>query len=254
VSDLPQYIAAILLEKARLYPDEAYGGSAQSIRLQLTKEIGGAVSAEDVEGALAILSPFAAADVDFSPLTGGFWTINYDNFRYYFLETKSEEEDDAAIYAEISEQTGLYPILQAYARRGSRYALDAAQHLKAMSFAQWADLRDQGGTRGTEIPASNRVVTLTHNQQSEIESAASDVINVVEAANSIDGDSSIRQRIVGQIKAARELVRAQTLNVHLLYLTTVGVLNHLIEKYGGQAIGEAAKKLLDLLIESVFKK
>jgi hypothetical protein len=255
VSEIGQYIAAILLEKARLGPDEAYGGSIKFIRDQLARDVGHSLTEEDVAAALASLEPFAAAESDYSPLTGGFWTILYDNFRYYFIDKKAEKEDDPADYAATLSQTINYPILEAYARRGSRYALDAASHLKNLPFAEWDALRiSNEAVPPLSVPASDRLITLDHNQKSALETATSEVIAAVELENSVDGDPSLRQVLVGQLKSARELVRAQVFNAHLLYISTINALGFLIKKYGNQTIGHAAKKLLDLLIEEVFKK
>ena len=104
-----------------------------------------------------------------------------------------------------------------------------------------------------EAPASDRTVTLAHNQQILLEDASSELIDLVEKENAVDGDSGLRQRIVGELKAGRELIRAQSVRAFLLYTTLVSALGALIEKYGGTAIGLTAKKLLDLLIEHVFK-
>jgi hypothetical protein len=105
---------------------------------------------------------------------------------------------------------------------------------------------------GMIIPASDRFVTLGHNQQSELEDKTSELIKVLEKENSVDGDTSVRAWMLGQLKAARELIRAQVLNVWLLEQTVLTALGRLIEKYKGQAIGTAAKTLLELLIKHVF--
>ena len=145
--------------------------------------------------------------------------------------------------------------------------LNGGQQLFSRVFANdrfWDDFRAeiQSGDEGVvpqqisvdAVPASDRIVTLSHNQQLELEESANDLIEKVSRENAIDGDSTVRQVVIGQLSAARELLRAQSFRAYLMYETLVGILNSLIEKYGGQAIGEAAKKLLDLLIEQVLKK
>lgn len=102
------------------------------------------------------------------------------------------------------------------------------------------------------VPASDRVVTLTDNQVKTIDTAASTLITEVEHVNGIDGDPSLKSRIVGQLKAGLELVRAGTLNAYLLHQTMMSVLGALIVKYKGHAIGEAARVLFALLIEHVL--
>ena len=102
--------------------------------------------------------------------------------------------------------------------------------------------------------ASDRLVTLHHNQQLELDQAATELIDSVEQQNGIDGDLTLKQKIVGQLRAGRELIRAQTFNAYLMYQTLMTVLGGLIEKYKDQALGHAAKKLFDLLVEHIFGK
>ncbi len=103
-----------------------------------------------------------------------------------------------------------------------------------------------------EVPAADRIVSLTHNQQLELESSSTELVDVLARENAIDGDGDLRDRLLGQVRAARELIRAQSIRAYLLHETVMTVLTSLIERYQDQAIGQAAKKLLDLLIEHIF--
>lgn len=109
-------------------------------------------------------------------------------------------------------------------------------------------------TAVSAAPAADRIVTLDHNQQHKLDGATSELINLVEDENSVDGDTLLRQRLVGELRAGRELIRGQSIRAYLLYNTLVSALGTLIEKYGGAAIGIAAAKLLELLIQQVFGK
>ncbi|WP_353204466.1 hypothetical protein [Sphingomonas sp.] len=113
---------------------------------------------------------------------------------------------------------------------------------------------DEGRAETSEIPASDRIVTLSHNQQIEIEASADALISDVSKENSVGGDGELRQIVLGQLRAGRELIRAQSFKAYLLYQTLFQVLGSLIERYKGQAIAQTAKKLLDLLIEHIFGK
>lgn len=104
------------------------------------------------------------------------------------------------------------------------------------------------------VPASDRIVTLSHNQQLDLETSSTELIDSLAKENSIDGDAGLKDRLLGQIRAARELIRAQSVRVYLLHETVMTILGSLIERYRDQAIGQAAKKLLDLLIEHIFGK
>jgi hypothetical protein len=137
---------------------------------------------------------------------------------------------------------------------GPRFLRDVFSSYFGGKFEEIPSLSDDSSPEATRIPASDRVVTLSHNQLNDLEAASSEIIDAVSAENAIDGDSSLRQRVVGQLKAGRELIRAQTLNAYLLYSTLMTILGGLIQKYRDQAIGVAAKRLVELLIEHVFGK
>lgn len=137
-----------------------------------------------------------------------------------------------------------------YARVGQRFLQRASEGLKTDVPEANAETTDYGG--GMTAPASDRIVTLTHNQQADLEAASSGLIDTVEKENALDGDSALRQRILGQIRAGRELIRAQTLSAYLLYQILVSALGRLVDRYKGHAIGIAAAKLLELLIEHIF--
>jgi hypothetical protein len=104
------------------------------------------------------------------------------------------------------------------------------------------------------VPAADRIVAINHNQRSDIDDAASQVIANLTPENSIDGDSDLRDRFLAQLSAGRELIRAQSIRAYLLYEVWARMLSTLIARYKDQAIGEAAKKLLGLLIEHIFGK
>ena len=96
----------------------------------------------------------------------------------------------------------------------------------------------------TDIPASDRVVTLTHNQQVELEVQTTEIIEAVEKQNQIDGDPSLRSKILGQLKAGLELIRASIFDAQLMYLTLVETLKWLVARYDQAVIGSLAGTLL----------
>lgn len=104
------------------------------------------------------------------------------------------------------------------------------------------------------VPASDRIVTLNHNQQSEMVAATDVVISKLRTENSVGGDVGLRERFLAQLSAGKELLGSQSVRALLIYETLSRMLGTLIAKYKGQAIGEAAKKLLGLLIEHIFGK
>lgn len=253
MSTFAQYLAVLMLNEAEKLEDETYSGSFKGLSSRLTKLLSGvSIKESEVTEALSLLDEFAAAKHP-DPLTGGYWQVDYDNFRYYFVQDDPQwNEPDEESYVVIRDRVRAnFPILVTYAQNGRQFAADIVQHLAGVPGSDWEHLRSDGST--PTVPASDRIVTLNHNQQSQLDDTASGLISLVEKENGFEGDPIKRALILGQLKAGRELIRAQTFRAYLLYDTVLRALGYLIDKYGGAAIGVAAAKLLELLVEQVFK-
>jgi hypothetical protein len=105
--------------------------------------------------------------------------------------------------------------------------------------------------KSINIPASDRIVTLKHNQIYSIDESASDIITCIERENAIPDHPSLRELIIGQLRAGRELIRTGVFKAELLHMTLVIGLKMLLEKYEGHAIGAMASKLLDLILTEI---
>ena len=101
------------------------------------------------------------------------------------------------------------------------------------------------------VPASDRIVTINHNQQDEIEGRTLEIIQELEPENSIDGEDGLRELILGKLKAGRELVLAGVFSLDSLRLTLVVGLQMLVEKYKDHAIGAVAGNLLALILKEL---
>jgi hypothetical protein len=97
------------------------------------------------------------------------------------------------------------------------------------------------------IPASDRMVSLSHNQISELEQDSTKLIDAVEDLNSIDGDTGLRATVIGGLKAGRELIRAGAFKLYALEVTLVEALKFLVKRYEREAIGALAAVLLAAL-------
>jgi len=115
-------------------------------------------------------------------------------------------------------------------------------------------LSDVDAEDGPPVPAADRIVQINDNQREEIDKISQSLLQNVEAENAIDGDIDVRDRFIAQIKAGRELFQAQSVRAYLVFETFVAMLNKLIDTYKSAAIGEIAKKLLDVLIEHILGK
>jgi hypothetical protein len=118
--------------------------------------------------------------------------------------------------------------------------------------AEAAEVSDSAIDQFPEIPASDRTVTISHNAVGELVSLSDELIEQVSEGADAE-DATGRSKALGQLKAGRELLREATFSVFLMHQTVLTLLARLIEKYKGHAIGATAKKLLEMLIEHVFK-
>jgi hypothetical protein len=104
------------------------------------------------------------------------------------------------------------------------------------------------------VPASDRIVSISDNERSEILDSSAEVIAELTKENAIDGDVSLRDSVIGEMNALRELVRAQAVRVVLIQIYVSDVLNMIIQRYGEKTLGEVAKKLLERLIDYILVK
>lgn len=102
-----------------------------------------------------------------------------------------------------------------------------------------------------EIPASDRVVRIDHNQILEVENDLQGIIDDLQFENGIDGEEGLRELVLGKLRAGKELLRAGVFTAQSIYYTLLVGLRMLVEKYQDHAIGAAAGSLLDLVVEMI---
>ncbi|MEG3173201.1 hypothetical protein U1708_13355 [Sphingomonas sp. ZB1N12] len=110
-----------------------------------------------------------------------------------------------------------------------------------------------GQARGETLPApaSDRVVTFSDNQITELDEKATAVIDAVSAQNQIDGVPGLRELVLGQLKAGRELLRAGSFRLYFLELTLIETLRMLAKRYEKEAIGGLASTLIAALLKHI---
>ena len=142
-------------------------------------------------------------------------------------------------------------------------ALAGKEPLLSKVFANsnfWKDLRNQSSQNddamiadatNAAIPASDRIVTLSHNQYQAIEPETTKLIEQIENGNGVPDEPGFRERVLGHIRAGRELLRVGTFDAQLFYMSMIVGLKMLVEKYGDHALGALASKLLDVIVASI---
>lgn len=102
-------------------------------------------------------------------------------------------------------------------------------------------------------PASDRIVRLDHNQVATAEHAVSELLTAVEQDNGDSDQPGLRERIIGQIKAGRELLRAGEFRAYLLHEVLIRALGEIISRYKNQTIVALANALLGALVSQILQ-
>ena len=104
------------------------------------------------------------------------------------------------------------------------------------------------------IPGSDRLVSLTHNQVSSFDEQISELVEELETHDNGDPDHpGLRERLLGQVKAGRELIRAGEFRAFLIYEVLVRALSELIEKYSNPTVKALANALLGAIVSQVLE-
>jgi hypothetical protein len=139
-------------------------------------------------------------------------------------------------------------------RKGYKYVEDELQKedsfiaLYALQGDEWLGSQTlaQAG-----VPASDRIVSRSDNQQQIEEIAAGIDELVVELKQDNEVGAALgddRDLIISEANASKELVRGDRFRVARLAQLLVPALKFLADKFGGGAIGELAKRLVSLIV------
>jgi hypothetical protein len=243
-----------MLHLSKSKSEEAMAGSFKGLSRNLSESLSNNITEKDVAGALEILMSFAGATHFDSPLTGGYWKIDYDNFRYYFIEDHAGFNGNAEEYADIKTHViTKYPILVTYAETGDDFAKDILQHIETTPEAEWDSLRRDDLEAAVidlgKAPASDRVVHFNDNQMAQFDKSTVALIKAVEAQNQIADSPGLREIIVGQLKAGRELILSGCVRIHVLRITLIDALSFLVKRYEKEMIGALAASLISELFK-----
>jgi len=100
-------------------------------------------------------------------------------------------------------------------------------------------------------PASSRIVTFSDNQIANLDEETSRVIDAVTAQNQIGDVAGLRELLLGQLKAGRELIRAGSFRLYFFQLTVLQSLRFLSERYEKEVIGGLAAALITALVKQI---
>jgi hypothetical protein len=273
---IADYIALALIGDLRAKDDffgeggaRDFSGDLEQLKAYAQERCGFEISDKILWTAVRNLADCGLIRVTDDSYSGTFVKVKASRFEEFVQKAKAEiagvredgDKDLLSIYTRPSDFPDAiafltHQLFEDYHELGREWLRKALDGLRAKADSGDLNLDPESMERADNVPvpAADRVVTLNHNQHDLLDAASTDLIDTVARENAVDGDASLRDLILGQLKAGRELIRARVLNTHLLYTSLVSALGMLIEKYKGQALGHAARKLLDLLLEHIFGK
>ncbi|GEM_PF-2000679 len=132
--------------------------------------------------------------------------------------------------------------------------IHAAEQLPALNTLV-ARFRDYGsGVQGDIlVPASDRIVRLDHNRAEAAVRPIDELLDALSEDNGNPDQPGLRERLIGQIKAGRELIRAGEFRAYLLYEVLVRALNELINRYKNPTITALANALLGAVVGQLIQ-
>jgi hypothetical protein len=156
----------------------------------------------------------------------------------------------------------LNKIKESGASQGLAYVLERGSRLMERAFSNsqfWKDLDAEIAASEIEgeddeisvadvIPASDRLVSLSHNEFKEIDEPTGALLEELERDNGIPDQPGLKERIVGQIRAGRELLKAGEFVMSTFKATMIAGLEELKSRYVDHAISAAAGALLTLIL------
>ncbi|WP_440977984.1 hypothetical protein ACQHGV_09350 [Sphingomonas pseudosanguinis] len=106
---------------------------------------------------------------------------------------------------------------------------------------------------GIPVPASDRLVNIGHNQILRIDRPIEEFVSALHDDNGDPDQPGLRERLLGEVKAGRELIRAGTFRSYLLYETLVRALGEFIKRYKSPTLVALANALLGAIVSELFQ-
>ncbi len=106
---------------------------------------------------------------------------------------------------------------------------------------------------GIPVPASDRLVTIGHNQISRVDQPIQEFVSALQDDNGDPDQPGLRERVLGEVRAGRELIRAGTFRSYLLYETLVRALGEFIKRYKSPTLVALSNALLGAVVSELFQ-
>jgi hypothetical protein len=264
---LSEYVALALIRKIEVEQGfytspkhQDFSGDFEQLSELAASRCGFTVSDDTLRGAVRVLSDWKLVRVTDDSYSGTFykiWSERDEGALSAGREELSSASGDGLDNKDIVSRRSDYPLASAliehevfedYGDHGEVWLTRALEGLKRRIEAGEFDLEYQfKSLLENSAPASDRVVRLTDNQVNELDSDITKLIDEVSDRNEVGGHVGLRELIVGQLKAGRELFRSGSVRVYLVHATLVEILKFMAKRYEHEAIGALASALLTAL-------
>lgn len=248
-----------------MFATREFQGGWPELRSHAEKRCGFSLSDEIVREAVRTLSKCGLVRVSNDKYAGEFVKLYPDRFDEFKNNAKKELEGakEDGYGKSIMDRASDYPnasvlesnsVVADYSELGDEWMRRALAGLQK-EIEEAGSLSDflLSAREGTS-PASDRIVRFDNNQISKIEEKTDEIINGVEQLNSIGDRAGLRELILGQLKAGRELVRSGCFKLYLLEVTLLDALRNLAIKYEKEAVGALANALIEAILKAVGLK
>jgi len=268
--DVADYVALALVADLRVERDyfsdgpSDFSGDIDQLKLKAEEILEFPISDQVLQQVIRTLADCGLIRVTDDDFSGTYVKLKATGLKRFVENARAElsraqmENNELSIVTKPSD----YPLASAlanhelfedYSELGSSWLNRALEGLRKRvdELGTLDALRNKPDISVPLVPASDRVVTFSDNQVTILEEQTTAVIDAVSAQNQIDDDPGLRELILGQLKAGRELIRAGSFRLYFLELTLIETLRLLAKRYEKEAIGGLASALIAALIKHI---
>lgn len=240
-----------------------FSGDLDQLKLKAEEKLGFSISSHLLQQVIRALADCKLIRIIDDEFSGTYVKVRSNGLSAFIEQARSEyakaveEQDELSIVTKPSD----YPAASALAKHelfddfhelGLDWFKKALDGLRAR-VAETGSLESlqQVSASMQDAPASDRIVSFSDNQVVEVEAKASELIEAVASQNQLDEEPGLREVILGQLKAGRELIRAGSFRLYVLQITLIESLHFLAKRYEREAIGALAASLITALAKHI---
>lgn len=264
---IADYVAMALIGKVDDSDDffghvepRGFQGSWSELRSEAQGICGFALSDDIVREAVRTLAQCGLVRVSEDRYAGEFVKIYPDRFDAFAtkageeLEQAKRDGDEQGILARPSDYPNAsaiarHAVVADYSELGVRWLNRALEGLRTQVEDAGSLTEFLASGAPETAPAADRFVRFSDNEIHEFEEKTTEIIESIEKLNSIGDKPGLREIILGQLRAGRELLRSGCFKVYLLEVTLIDALRNLAHKYKDDAIGALAAALVTALLK-----